>query len=321
MRHLLGGAARGFVQGYLMVSPKTQETPVIHETFRRVKAIINALGLYRKAHKQQHSEGAILAVYYWSVVNHKPVSWATHPRNWPKGLWRGKLPTQSCMSRRMALASCSKALARIEQVVRASGEPTLVAIIDGKALEISLHTADPDARVGRGTGHVAAGYKLHAIISSSGHLLAWRVEPLNVDERVVAQELVESLRGNCYLVGDSNYNHEPLYQKCASLGMQLVAPRQRRHEFAGHRPEACAQRVRSIDLLEWNRSSFGDGLMATRMNIERFFAQLSHSLGTIAHLPMWVRRRKRVQQWITARLTLAHLKGSIPGSKYSIRAA
>jgi hypothetical protein len=221
----------------------------------------------------------------------------------------------------MLCPSINRALTRLEVMVRAAGESSIVAIIDGKALETSVHTGDQEAAVGRGTGHQAGGYKMHTLMSPSGVLLPWQLEPMNIDERVVARELVEKLKGVCYVVGDSNYNHELLFEKCHSLGMQLVAPRKRNHQFKGHRKQASKPKLRSVDLLEWNFSAFGKELMASRMNIERFFAQLSNSLGTLAHMPIWVRTKRRVEQWLKARLMLAHVKGSIPGSRFSIRAA
>ena len=44
---------------------------------------------------------SILGVLFWAVVHDRPACWACRRKNWPLGLWRGRLPSQSTMSRRL----------------------------------------------------------------------------------------------------------------------------------------------------------------------------------------------------------------------------
>jgi hypothetical protein len=293
---------------------------LIHETFRRVKFLIGELGFYRKAPRQSHSDGAILAVFFWAALNNKPVYWAIDRRNWSPGMWRGALPSQSCVSRRLACDRLSDAIERIAQCTLRQDDTCWVAFIDGKPTEIALHSQDADAGTGRGVGHVARGYKLHAVMSAAGTLLTWRIKPLNIDERAVAAEMIEDLSGVCYLVADCLYHAEHLFIACARRDIQLVAPRKKSEQGKGTRRKIHRARKRSIAMLERGDTRFGESLVNARTAIERYFAQLSNAFGTIAHLPIWVRSLRRVTQWINARIALAHISGSIPGSPICVAA-
>jgi len=253
---------------------------VNHETFRRVKLIIGRLGFYRKRPRQTHSDGAVLAVHFWAVLNNKPIMWATDRRNWAPGSWRGALPSQSCASRRLACQTLADAIERIAALTIATDDRAMVACLDGKPLEIALHSQDADAGTGRGAGHVARGYKLHAIISAAGVLRSWRIEPLNIDERVVAGEMIAQLRGVCYLVADAQYHAERLFIACGERGVQLVAPRKKSHQGKGTRDTIHPARARGVAMLEQCDTRFGESLMNARTAIERFFAQLSNACGT-----------------------------------------
>lgn len=296
---------------------------MIHETFRRVKHLINRLGFYRKSRCQTHSDGAVLAAFFWSVLHNKPVSWACDPAHWDKGLWRGPRPSQSCMSRRLASGTLSDAIERIARATLVVDDRSMVALMDGKPVEVALHSEDADSGVGRGVGHVARGYKLHALISAAGSLLSWRICPLNIDERTVARELIAELGelgDACYLVADTLYHAEHLFVACQERGVQLVAPRRRSQQGGGTRNDIHPARARGIALLEEGDTRFGEALLNARPAIERFFAQLSNAFGTLAHLPIWVRSLRRVRQWLNARIALAHIKGSVPGSPCRIAA-
>lgn len=125
-----------------------------HEKFRRVKLIINQPRLYRKQRRQSHSDGAVLAVYFWAHVNNKSVYWATQRSSWVLGVWRGELPSQSCMSRRLACDRLTKAIARFAACAAFRDDTSIVALLDGKPTEIALHSEDDDASTGRRVGHV-----------------------------------------------------------------------------------------------------------------------------------------------------------------------
>jgi hypothetical protein len=282
------------------------------ELFRDIKSRIDRAGFYRKRPGQSHSDGAILAVYFWSVLNDRPVVWACDKAHWPPGLWRGVLPSQSCMSRRLASERFKRQVLAIERAASpAPREVVLLSALDGKPIPVAWHSTDHDARVGRGAGCLARGYKLHAMIDCAGTLLAWRVTGLNVDERAVALELLREVRGVCYVVADANYNSNRLFEMASMRGAQLIAPRKASHQSKGiGRRRHHQDRLRSIDLLEDGPGPFALDLLNTRRAIERFFANLTNFGGGLTHLPPWVRTHPRVLAYTAAKLTLFHLKNN-----------
>ena len=280
------------------------------ELFRDCKAVIDRAGFYRKRAGQTHSDGAVLAVYFWSVLCDRPVVWACKPAHWPKGLWRGAVPSQSCMSRRMAGARFKRQQPAIERdAAPATHGVVLLSAADGKPLTVAWHSTDPDARIGRGAGALGRGYKLHALIDCAGTLLAWRLTPLNVDERTMALELLREPGNLCYVVADANYNSNRLFELACTRGARLVAPRKDSHRgkgLGGHPQHP--DRLRCIEMLEHEPTFFALDLLKARGAIERFFGNLTNFGGGLTHLPPWVRTHPRVLAYVTAKLTIYHLK-------------
>ncbi len=142
----------------------------------------------------------IVAVWYWSVVHDRPVSWAVKKINWPLDLRKRSLPSNSRMSVRMRTASVQALLHAVEQRVIAPREPGMYWIVDGKPLPVSGCSKDPQARYGRAAGCHARGYKLHAIVEGKGTIAAWRTAPMNVDERVMAHDMIRTTPLQGYLL-------------------------------------------------------------------------------------------------------------------------
>ena len=63
--------------------------------------------------------------------------------------------------------------------IRAEGDETLIAIIDGKPLPVGGASGDPEARCGRGAGLFAKGYKLFTVWGGRPAPEAFRVYPMN----------------------------------------------------------------------------------------------------------------------------------------------
>jgi hypothetical protein len=284
-----------------------------HGVFTTHKSLIRGLGAYRRRAGQVHSDGAVLAVYFYSVLCHRPVFWACDPSSWPKGLWRGVLPSQSCMSRRLRDPRIIALRNRIELLVRPPTRGVHVAAsCDGKPVEVALHSQDPHARKGRGVGHVARGYKIHALVSVCGTLLAWRLTPLNVSERDMAERMLKECPSVCYVLADSYYDTNKVAGSARVIGAQLVAPRKRCDAWkAPSKRRQDPGRLRSIAMTEHNATPFTRELYNQRTSIERFFAQWSNSARGLASLPPWVRTYPRVHAWIQTTLIIAYLKGSI----------
>lgn len=251
-----------------------------------------------------HPTPRILRVYLWAVIHDRPVSWACNKRNWPGVKPPLHLPNQSTMSRRLqqphTIAMLGQLLDRLEPNVTEQ----LIWRIDGKALPVAKHSSDAMAKVGRGTGGFAKGYKLHAIYASNNRPLAYRVYPMNVDERVVAKQLLEQLPASeGYLLADSNYETNPLYDQAANVGRVLVTPRRFRHaKGLGQSRQHSKHRLEMIGRMQ-SPSDFTQQLLAIRKQIETRFANLTNYSCGLTHLPPWVRGH-RVNLWVDAKFVI-----------------
>lgn len=253
----------------------------------------------------RYSTGDILVVYFWAVVNDRPTDWASRPESWPADLLPTDLPSQPTLSRRLRSPSCVLLMTDIEQhliaVLALGGE--LVRSLDGKALSVSLVSKDPDAGYGRGAGGMQKGYKLHAIWAGGPMPIAWGLSPMNTSEKKMAKSLLPDQPGGGYLLADSHYDVNYLYEGAEAEGFQLVAQKvaSRGKGGLGHRRQAPG-RLRSIALLQ---TTFGRELYKQRRAIEASFGTLVSFGGGLTCLPAWVRRFHRVRHWVQAKLIIA----------------
>jgi hypothetical protein len=255
------------------------------------------------------SDERIVKVWYWAVIHDRPVRWACQRRNWPLPLRRQPMPSDATMSRRLRSASVRSLMRQLERRVVAPRGPGLFWMIDGKPLVIGGCSKDKQAGYGRAAGGKAKGYKVHAVVGRDGSLAAWRIAPMNKDERVMAKRLLQESDIQGYVVGDSNYDSNKLHDRCLSKGnLQLVT--RRRYgpgRSTGHRKQSPG-RLRSIALLENPFPAFGEQLLQDRAEIERCFGQWVNWGGGLNGLPAWVRTHRRVHRWVQAKLVLAMLK-------------
>lgn len=252
-----------------------------------------------------YSNHQILAVLLWAALHDRPISWACRRRNWPMQAWRRVLPDQSTMSRRLrdpALLDDLRRVAVLVQRTLGAAHPTL--LVDGKPLEVSEYTADPDAAVGWSIRRFSRGYKLHALIDLSWRVHSWRVTPLNEAESVVAQELVREAEASATLMyADASYDSNNLHRVAADCGVRLVAPRRRPHKGIGKNQRHHPNRLASIALTEHD-ASWHDIRTRVRPTIERYFGALASVGGGLWGLPPWVRRLHRVRVWVGAKMAL-----------------
>jgi hypothetical protein len=258
---------------------------------------------------RKHDDVRILQTWFWAVLHDRPVSWACRRENWPSGKQYDQPPSAATMSRRLRSRRIGELLRQVERQVLAPRGCPLQWFVDGKPLMISGCSKDRQAGYGRAAQCKAKGYKLHAITSNDGAVAAWRVAPMNVDERVMAERMLRVANIQGYVIGDSNYDSNKLHQVCDKRGnLQLVAPRrygpQRAH---GHRRQT-AGRLRAKALLENPSPTFGESLLRQRMQIERFYARLTNWGGGLTHLPPWARTHRRVHRWVQAKLILSALR-------------
>jgi hypothetical protein len=230
------------------------------------------------------------------------MKWASDAKNWPKGLWKGKLPSKTTVSTRVKTVEVLRVFADMERCLTSDSRGGLLFMLDGKALLVGSHSKDPDARWGRTRRGWAKGYKLHAIYGREEVCpFTWEVTALNEAEPEVATRMIPALgSGGGYVLGDCSYDSNPLHEATAAAGRQLIAPRKRPGTGLGHRRHTRG-RLRSIDLLS---RDFGRALLGLRKCIERQFGWLTNHGAGLAPLPNWVRRTHRVRLWVQAKLLI-----------------
>jgi hypothetical protein len=262
-----------------------------------------------KRGREDFSDEDIVRVFYWAVLHDRPISWACQRENWPYHARRRKLPSDTTMSRRQRTASVMTLLDVVERTVTRPAADRLYWMIDGKPLVIGGCSKDRQAGYGRAAGTKAKGYKLHALVAADGSLAAWRIAPMNKDERVMAKRLLKTSAIQGYITADANYDSNELHKICDARGNhQLLTPRRYgAGNKVGHRAQSPG-RLRSIALLENPTPRFGQQLMKDRAAIERCFGNTTNWGGGMTHLPPWVRTYRRVHRWTQAKLTLTALR-------------
>jgi hypothetical protein len=244
----------------------------------------------------------LVTVFLWAALHDRPISWACQRRHWSTTTLRPfSLPSPSTMSRRIDSVSVGLFWNALEQRLRDSGVPALVAFVDGKPLPIGGNGKDPDARFGRGAGSIAKGYKLHAIYAGRSMPEAWEVTPLNASEKAVAERLIGQLLFGGYLLADGNYDASYLYDAAAARGYQLVAAVRACTNPGSGKHYQSPHRLRSIAL---QRGEFGKALYRARTAIERCFGNATSFGGGLGPLPAWVRGQARVRTWVWAKLLI-----------------
>ena len=258
----------------------------------------------REVHQKyvQMQPWIIVATFLWAALHDRPVRWACDERNWSTTRLKPmRIPSEAVMSRRADGIATGIFWKRLEQHLRQSDQPALIAFIDGKPLPVGGNSKDPDARRGRGAGGLAKGYKLHAVWSQGVLPEAWEVRPLNVNEKTVANRLIGELRHGGYLLADGEYDASYLYDRAFEQGYQLVAPyRKAKHPGSGKHYQS-PHRLHSIELLQ---HEYGQKLYQARRSIERSFGNATSFGGGLAPLPAWVRGSDRVRTWTWAKLLI-----------------
>lgn len=248
-----------------------------------------------------HQPWVIVAMLLWATLHDRDRSWACARRHWSTTRRRPqRLPSPATLTRRANDLAVGMLLRTMEERIRSSQEPRLLAYIDGKPLLVGGPSKDPDAACGRAFGRMAKGYKLHALWANRAAPEAWEVTPLNVSETTVADDLLRRAGGTGYLLGDGNYDANALFDTAAAQGYQLVVPMPNANAGKGHHYQS-PHRLRCIALV---RGEFGRSLYQQRNHIERSFGNAGSFAGGLGPLPNWVRRLHRVVAWIAAKLII-----------------
>jgi hypothetical protein len=275
------------------------------QLWKAILAVLARLDKRPKRASEDFSDEQIVKVFYWSVIHDRPISWACERRNWPVYDRRQMLPSNTTMSRRQRLPRVIALLDALEQSLTRPTERGLYWIIDGKPLVIGSCSKDRQAGYGRAARSKAKGYKLHALVTADGQIAAWRIAPMNKDERVMARRILKVTDVKGYVVGDANYDSNELHKICGARGnCQFVTPRRYGPgRNLGHRAQSSG-RLRSIELLENPQPRFGQRLLEDRGSIERYFGNTTCWGGGLTHLPPWARTHRRVRRWVQAKLAL-----------------
>jgi len=281
-------------------------------------SIVALLAEFNKARRRGYSDQRIVEVWYWAVIHDRPVDWACRRGHWPPWRRRQPLPSAATMSRRLRSAPVRALLRQLERRVVGPQEPGLFWMIDGKPLPIGGCSKDRQAGYGRAAGGKAKGYKVHALVGADRSVAAWRLAPMNTDERVMARRLLREAEVQGYVVADSNYDSNKLHDQCQGKGdLQLVTPRRYGPgRSTGHREQSPSRR-RSIALLENPFPQFGERLMRDRAAVERVFGNWVSWGGGLTPLPAWVRTHRRVHRWVQAKLVLTTLRRHAVSTTYA----
>src|ERR1051325_10415791 len=177
-----------------------------HQLWKAIVALLLTLDKPRTPARFDFSDADIVKVFYWSVIHDRPTCWACVKKHWPIHLRPRPLPSPATMSRRLRSPRVVALLDALERRVTRPSGPGLFWMGDGKPLPIGGCSKDRQAGYGKAAGAKAKGDKLPAIVSPQGDIAAWRVAPMNTDERAMARRLVRAAPPEVagYLVGDAN---------------------------------------------------------------------------------------------------------------------
>jgi hypothetical protein len=250
--------------------------------------------------KCQYTDRDILLTTVWATLHDRPVDWACKRCNWP---WHDRtrpLPSGATVSRRARSEAVATLRAQLLTELRVDAFDRAL-LLDAKALPVSGHSSDRDAKAGYYSSGIARGFKLHMIADSAGNPLAFDVAPLNVHETTMARVLLDRVppKPGATLLADGAYDCNDLYDAAWTKGVQMIAaPRRKNAQTIGHRRHSprrlIAIHIRAID----------PSVLAPRRRIESHFGTMGNVVGGLSPLPNHVRGLRRVKQWVTLKLVV-----------------
>jgi len=239
----------------------------------------------------------VAAVLLWAAIHDRSREWACDPRHGSTTrLKPDVIPSPSTISRRTRTVVFDMFLNRVAQRLKGDGAPAWELVVDGKPLPVGRCSKDPDAKGGK----LGRGYKLHAIWGVGPLPEAWEVTAMRDYEGTVAQRLLTPVKGKGFLLGDGNYEANPIYDAADARGYQLLARPEPKDNGRGHRPQSEHRRA----ALKFFETGLGWGLYRWRTSIERQFGNMGSFGGGLGPLPNWVRRLGRVTKWVWCKLMI-----------------
>ena len=272
------------------------------ELWKQVYKLVIKMAKGKTIKRATYTDGDIILTYMWAVIHDRPVYWACKKKNWPIYYRRRSLPNPSTMTRRLCRPELQKLLYEMEKSLVNGARRSVCRWIDGKPLAIGGASKDGESAFGFGASCICKGYKLYAVGDLNQGFVEWTIRSMNHAESTVAVDLVTGLDHGGYLVGDTAYDSNKLYEAASKRSIQLVAAA-RSGKALGHRRHS-KYRIRSRDLLE---RGFGQSLIVARRSIERMFGNLVCFPCGLKPLPHWVRTLHRVRLWVRGKMILYQL--------------
>jgi len=255
----------------------------------------------RPRRKTRFSDQLIAAMFFWMVIHDRTQEWACRRSSY-HAIFRPRiLPSPSQFSRRLRGPRCVELLKRVERAAsRHAASPWCY--LDARPLMVGACSKDPDAKAGRVYGGFARGYRVHSLLDEKETVIAWKLAPMNVAEVAVAAELLRQAPSGSSVLADSNYDRAPLYDIAAEHGATLLA-KPRTNAGKGHRPQSPA---RLVSIAKWQADA--QTYASRRTHVERAQAHQSNFAGGLQPLPTWIRRLRRVERWVAAKLVINHVR-------------
>jgi hypothetical protein len=273
-----------------------------NELWKKVYQLVSKVANGKTLKRATYTDADIVLTYLWAALHDRPIYWACKKCNWPIYYRRRKLPNPSTMTRRLRTRQIQILLRSVERAPINNLPRSICRWIDGKPLPIGGNSKDKDSAFGFGASCICRGYKLYAIGDKNQGFVCWTIKPMNQNESTVARELIPQLDHGGYLIGDSAYDSNILYEIASQRSVQLVAARRPGKTLGHHRHSPY--RLRARELLD---HPFGLGLITSRKSIERMFGNLTSFDGGLKPLPHWVRGLFRVKMWVRAKMILYHI--------------
>lgn len=250
----------------------------------------------------QYDDTTIVAMYLWAAFHDRPLCWAADRSNYSSLFRPRKLPSRSQFGRRIRSARCEMLLDAVNRELAMVEDAPNIFLMDSRPLRVGAYSQDPDVRTGYAKGGFTKGYKLHALATKQGQIVAWRLTGLNRNDKPVAWELIDEARPQGIVLADGAYDSGALYDHVWKHRALLLTPLPG-NVGGGHRRQSKARLVAAH---LWERGA--ETLYRERLEIERIFSRQSSFGGGLAPLPAWVRRWTRVHRWVTAKLILYHAR-------------
>ena len=270
---------------------------LVYQALRRVNRRIPQEG-----RTCQYSDTLIVAMYLWTVFHDRPLCWAAERSNYSSVFRPRRLPSRSQFCRRIQSARCQALLDALDRELADVEDVPNIFLMDSRPLRVGPYSRDPDVRSGYTKDGFAKGYKVHALAAKQGQIVAWRLTPLNRNDKPVAWELIDEARPQGVVLADGAYDSGALYDHVMEHQALLLTPLPV-NAGGGHRPQSPA---RLLAAQMWANGA--EKLYGERLGIERIFSQQSSFGGGLAPLPAWVRRADRVRRWVTAKIILYHAR-------------